>query len=259
MRLRKLFILLCCLFALAAGVTAWRVFAQNALGIIQNPLGGAITAANASCATTPAACVWQKLPAGAGVSVITINGTYSATLQFEISADGGNTFINAAIASTSTTGVFAIPVGGYTDVRVRGSAYTSGQALVNIQTSSTNFFLQTPSCSTPDATISTQTVALSGTTITQFVSAVGNTRIYFCNLVLSNAGGTSPTFSLQYGTGTNCGTGTVTLIQNVTIPAANGAPQQWTGSFVLPAGNAACYTLTGTTPTGNLAYTLLQE
>lgn len=91
---------------------------------------GNITAANASCTST--ACVSLRLtPESATVSV-TVSGTFSATLNYEQSGDGGVTWVPASIASTTTTGTSQFSVGALTNFRVRASVYSSGTAVVTI-------------------------------------------------------------------------------------------------------------------------------
>jgi hypothetical protein len=97
------------------------------------------------------------------------------------------------------------------------------------------------------ATTVTSLVATSGTTATQVVALVASTPIYVCGMTVVGTSGTTPTFSLVYGTGVNCGTG-----QHVFLPAVSttaNVPLVWPG-FVgtVPAGNALCYLDGGTTP-----------
>lgn len=74
---------------------------------------------------------------GVGVQV---TGTFSGTLQFEMSIDGTN-FVAVQAASvttgtvastTATTGVFRYDVVGALIVRVRATAWTSGSAVVTV-------------------------------------------------------------------------------------------------------------------------------
>lgn len=98
---------------------------------LSNPLGGDINAASTNCSVV-LSCVWQKLPATATTTTITISGTFVATLPIETSADGGVTFTTSSTQSAAT--VVTLTTTSLTDVRVRASAYTSGKASVNIQT-----------------------------------------------------------------------------------------------------------------------------
>lgn len=78
---------------------------------------------------------------GLGAVSIQITGTWTATLQFEGSLDGG-TFValsavptdsGTTVTSTTSNGVWRASAGGLAHVRVRMSAYTSGTATVTMQ------------------------------------------------------------------------------------------------------------------------------
>jgi hypothetical protein len=65
---------------------------------------------------------------------ITLSGTFVATLQFEASGDGGNTWDSlaavpsgggAAVTSAAAPGLWQVCVAGLTNLRVRCSAFTS--------------------------------------------------------------------------------------------------------------------------------------
>ena len=79
---------------------------------------------------------------GAGAVGLQLTGTWVGTVSFEGSLDGG-TFVainlvpsNSATAATSATanGAWSGNCGGYSVVRARMSAYTSGTAVVTLQT-----------------------------------------------------------------------------------------------------------------------------
>lgn len=94
--------------------------------------GGNITATNSSC--IPTACVGIGLPSpAAAVITVGITGTFSATLAVEESQDGIN-FTSAGTSLTST-GTTSYVIAGFTQFRVRASAYSSGNAGVNFQVS----------------------------------------------------------------------------------------------------------------------------
>lgn len=69
---------------------------------------------------------------------VSVTGTWSATLSFEASNDGGSTYAFTPKASTTAgltsstaaNGTFKIAAGGFTNVRVRASAFVSGTASV---------------------------------------------------------------------------------------------------------------------------------
>ena len=108
--------------------------------------GGSITAADAAGSTptkcaTAGACVYNySIPQNASTASITVSGTFSATLQFEVSGDGVNfVAVNAyppnsttAVTSTTAAGVWTVNVAGMRSLQVRCSAFTSGAAVVSI-------------------------------------------------------------------------------------------------------------------------------
>lgn len=103
-------------------------FAQSAAPIV----GGNISASSTNC-TTSFSCVWESaLPANAGTTTINIAGTFSATLLVEESNNGGQSWSTAA--TLSSVGTTTYSTNGFTDIRVRCSAFTSGSAAVTIST-----------------------------------------------------------------------------------------------------------------------------
>jgi hypothetical protein len=111
-------------------------------------------------------------------------------------------------------------------------------------------------CQSPTATLSAVAGATSGTVAVQLVAISGTTKIYICSVNVTGVSGTTPTFSLKYGTGTACATGGVTILGAWTT-AAN-TIYTFTQPFVTPAGQALCYLNTGTTPIQNYAITYVQ-
>lgn len=99
---------------------------------------GSITAGGADCSTAARCAIFENLPPQWMNVTLQVSGTFSATLQFEATADGTNWVSVMAVnvadgssASSSTaTGVFSLSNAGYSKVRVRCSAYTSGTAVV---------------------------------------------------------------------------------------------------------------------------------
>jgi hypothetical protein len=131
--MRKTLAVIVLTLALTAGMAA-----QTCSG---RACSGNITATNASCITT--ACVALNLPTNSGAATLTLTGTFSATLAFEGAGDG-KTFValncypsNSVTAATSATavGTFQCNVAGYAEIRVRCSAFTSGTAVVAINSS----------------------------------------------------------------------------------------------------------------------------
>lgn len=94
--------------------------------------GGNITSSGASCGATN--CVALELPANSATLTVGVTGTFSATLAVEESQDGGFTWTSAGSTLTAQ-GTTVYFVAGFTNFRVRASAFVSGNAGVNLQAS----------------------------------------------------------------------------------------------------------------------------
>lgn len=102
---------------------------------------GQLTAAAAATACPGAGCLTLAM-GGSGAVAVQIQGTFSGTISFEGSVDG-STFVALGLTpigtttpatSATTTGVWGgVNVGGLSQVRARMSSYTSGTAIVNVQ------------------------------------------------------------------------------------------------------------------------------
>lgn len=98
-----------------------------------------ITAQGSDCATTNACASLTFAPSNGGVG-IDVSGTFSATLQFEVSVDGTHwrsaaanpAAGGAAVTSTTGAGGWQINVAGMVGVRVRCSSFSSGTAVVTL-------------------------------------------------------------------------------------------------------------------------------
>ena len=92
-------------------------------------------------------------------------------------------------------------------------------------------------------------------TATQIVALSGTTKIYVS--AYSIVASVAENVKFQYGTGTNCGTGTTDITALMAF-AANGGIAAGSGMaplFVVPAGNAFCVTASTTGPTAvNVSY-----
>ena len=95
-----------------------------------------------------------------------------------------------------------------------------------------------PTSSIPTASVP---IAVSTAGTVQLVAAVSGKAIYVTDWDVV-AGGTG-TFQLEYGTGTNCATGTTTLTG--AYPAAAQFGRAGVGHLFIPAGNALCIVTTG--------------
>ena len=97
-------------------------------------------------------------------------------------------------------------------------------------------------------------VSQGATAITRIITGVASQNISICGFVY-NSGAATSTGTLSYGTGTNCGTGTTTLIPTISLPI-NGllVDRGDFASIPVPAVNASgvpidvCLTSTGTGP-----------
>jgi hypothetical protein len=110
-------------------------------------------------------------------------------------------------------------------------------------------------CANPSATLNGVLVSTSGTSAVQLVALVSGQKIYPCALNVVGVSGTTPTFSLVFGTGTACATGQ-TVYLGAWTTAAN-TVYSFNGPMApVPASQALCYLNTGTTPIQrvNLSY-----
>ncbi len=83
------------------------------------------------------------LPGGQATALVQITGTFVGTLLFEATPDGANWYgvygnqINSTVAlSTTGTGLWRVPVAGFTNFRVRLHPVTSGSASILLRLSS---------------------------------------------------------------------------------------------------------------------------
>lgn len=137
-------------------------------------------------------------------------------------------------------------------------ALTTGQT-APLQTDSSGSLMttyRTPSCvNGGNGTLSSVALNASTTSAVQVIALSAGKKIMVCAITVIG-GGTAPTFSLVYGTGTNCATGQVVLTG--AIPLSLTVPTSFPGPVAVTiASNALCILLAGTTPTavGVLSYT----
>lgn len=100
-----------------------------------------------------------------------------------------------------------------------------------------------------------QSVAINVSTAAdaQLVAAVANAPVYVCGMALNQVDGTG-SVKLEYGTGTNCGTGQTELtgpifastVANGTTNTQLGGSSNGGTQVLVPAGNALCVKSTGT-------------
>lgn len=101
-----------------------------------------------------------------------------------------------------------------------------------------------------DNTRSTQTYIgqTSGTSAVQIVPGLSAAHIYVCSLIVINASGTTPTFSLVTGSQSNCAQNQIVFLGAFSTPAQT--PVIFPGPYIgaTAGGLALCYLQTGTTP-----------
>lgn len=107
----------------------------------QSPTTGNLTAASSSCLVTN--CIQLQVTTTVGGATIQLSGTWSATVQFEATNDNVTwVAINVmpsnsstAVSSATGNGIWQFNPAGYTNIRVRVSAYTSGTVVATAQLS----------------------------------------------------------------------------------------------------------------------------
>lgn len=211
--------------------------ALPALSQVQNTTG-LLTAAAATCPNTitQPSCAPLALSPAAASSVISLTGTWSATVQFETSPDFGLTWAaisgtplagGAAVSSATANGIWIFNLSSLTIIRARVSAFTSGTVNVNIQAS----VAPAPSTASPStsagpanitqvagASVNTDPCLSSGiaksnafaniatATTTALVPVSGATAVYVCSIMLTMTGSTvaADTLLFEQGTGSTC-------------------------------------------------------
>ena len=82
---------------------------------------------------------------------------------------------------------------------------------------------------------------------TRIVQNTGNRTISLCGWNVTNSGGASATISFQAGTGTNCGTNTITSAVAIFVNnATQNIDHDPVSSASMPQGYDLCWTITGT-------------
>jgi hypothetical protein len=100
-----------------------------------------LTAQSTNCAVG-GSCDVVSVATNIGAATFTLSGTFSGTVQFEASGDGGTTWVALSVTPTNSTttvtsatgvGTWQANVAGFTGVRIRCSTYTSGTIVATIQ------------------------------------------------------------------------------------------------------------------------------
>ena len=164
---------------------------------------------------------------GSGIPRVTVSNDSAVKLW-----DGSNT---AAVKAASTA-----------------AAATDPAAVVAVSPNGGN------PCLNPSSTLVAVSGVTSGTSGVQIVAASGSTKIYICSLTVVGVSGTTPKFSLEYGTGSNCVVvpvpflGLFTTTAGVAYAFANPV-------YITPASQEVCYIDTGTTPVQDYMMTYVQQ
>ena len=130
------------LFAVALLLACFAALPAFAQYLVTAPL----TAAASSCApgTHATACLFLAIGPQTGTVGATLAGTWVATQQFEGSADGGTTWVSvpatpaaggSTVTSATADGTWTISSAGYSFIRIRTSAWTSGSATATLNPS----------------------------------------------------------------------------------------------------------------------------
>ncbi len=250
----------------------------------QSFVTGSVTSSGASCAVNAiniTNCIILATPAQASTATITIGGTYSATLQFEVSPDYGQTWVSAvagavpaastSVSSVTTVGVWQLNSSGFSHVRVRASAYTSGTALVSVNSglggiNAPLVIGTTDPCQNSSIAKSSAFANITTATTTALVPVSGATVVYVCGLVLNMTGTTTPdTVIFQQGTGAACSGSPVALTSTFSSGVlTQGGTSVTYGSgstiFKTAASNGLCaLTTIATTPTIAVQITYVQQ
>jgi hypothetical protein len=261
-----------CLVLALVSACAW---AQNYQNVPQ--FSGNLTASNSSCIS--ASCLLIPISADTSTLTLQFTGTWSATVQFEVSADAKN--INdpsanwqaafgqpipngAGVTSSTANGVWQFDVAGFTVFRARVSSFSSGTvaALATLANGITGITPQpVDPCASPAVDKSSFSVAISSATTVAVQAGSSGKRVYVCAFTVTYTSGTSPTIQFEVGTGGTCGTGTTVKTGVMAIPATAGQGLVAGAGHTLFSGSAAqdmCIVSSGTTPTYNGWVTFVQ-
>lgn len=112
-------------------------------------------------------------------------------------------------------------------------------------------------CENPLADVQMIQGVTAGTSLTKVISGVAAKQIYICSLNIQGVSGTTPTFSISYGTGANCAVGTTSALPAIATVANTllSIPK----ATKIPAGKDLCYLDGGTTPVQNYMISYVQK
>jgi hypothetical protein len=226
-------------------------------------------------ATAAATSGAVRLPTYSGSGVLNIaeagiTGSPSGcTVKLESSTNAGGA-ATAALSTTSftpATGIQqfmispSVPAGdNYTAVYACSSTYpTAGTISVTFSPINTNVQANLSGfgdpCQNPSVTKSSVAISIATATTTQVIALASGKAIYVCGLTDGSAG-TTPSLTVEYGTGSACGTGTTVLTGVEPFTSGSSITMGYGGStaMTVPSGNALCLVTVGTNHGGVLSY-----
>ncbi len=238
---------------------------------------GSVTVLNPTSSTVTVNSAATGALTIAGTATVTINtaatGTQPVSLtSLPVLATGSNTIGSVTVlnptSSTVTinsaaTGALTVSTGNITiNSAATGAVTISGTVTANAGTGTLTTAEATTGgnpCQNPQATLLSVAGATSGTAKVQIIALSGSTKIYVCALTVIGVAGTSPTFSLVSGTGSNCASATTTVVQAFGA-TANQLYQFANPVLVTTGGHELCYLEGGTSsPNSNYQVTYVQQ
>ncbi len=189
-------------------------------------------------------------PTGTNLHTVLDSGTLTSVTNAVTVVQPTGTNLHTVLDSGTLTSVTNA-------VTVAQSTATSLNANVNTLTTISG----ANACMNPTSTLASISSATSTTAAVQIIASSGSKKIYVCSMTVVSVSGTTPTFSLVYGTGTNCGTGQGVLIQAFPTSATAGTFYTFANpTAVTPASQALCYLDTDSgTPVQNYTISYVQQ
>jgi len=204
------------------------LFFLSAIPAFGQSKAGSVTAASTDCSVS-GSCVSMTLSTSAGAATITVGGSFSGTLNFELSGDNGVTWTAAPTASTTSAGVTNFNVAGYSNIRVRGNPFASGTATITIFAGAGSKLGAGAATGTVTSVIGSAPIASDGNTVTPTISCptCNTSAAAITNNVLAKGSGGAQGLANSSITDD----GTTTTITEPTVNSAAAAAS--TSSFLL--------------------------
>jgi|ERR1017187_9651940 hypothetical protein len=143
-------------------------------------------------------------------------------------------------------------------VQVGGLPYALGSAAMAASMPIVQATNQQNPCYNPNSTPTSLNGATSGTALTQIIALSSGKQIFLCSVTFTVVSGTTINYELEYGTATNCASGTTVLVgPSATVTA--GQIFSYPNAFIVPASNALCYKMGTTSPIIDYAIVYVQQ